>query len=59
MPKLSQEKFEEKLREHGVIALEEYVDSRLEIKLKCLNCGFEFSIKPTNFLYKKGKCPCP
>lgn len=59
MPALSQEKFNEKLQKFDLIALEEYKDSRIEIKLKCLKCGSEFKAKPTNFMYKKDKSPCP
>ena len=59
MPKLSQEQFNEKLQKFNLIALEDYKDSRLEIKLKCLNCGTEFVAKPLNFIYKENKKVCP
>ena len=59
MPKLSQEQFNEKIQKFNLIALEDYKDSRLEIKLKCLNCGTEFVAKPSNFIYKENKKVCP
>ena len=58
MPKLSQQQFNERLQKFNLIALEEYKDSRLKIKLKCLDCGIEFFAKPVNFIYKEAIKVC-
>lgn len=56
---LTHEEFVERLKKKhpNIQVLSEYVNSKVPIKVKCLNDGFEFSRRPDQLLRLKNGCP--
>lgn len=57
---MSPEKFEQRLKEEGnneYIPLSPYINYRKKIKIKHINCGYEYYVSPSHFFSSKSRCP--
>lgn len=52
--------WEKQLKELGngeYIALDKYISINEPVKVKHLNCGLSYYVRPSNFIYQRSRCP--
>ncbi len=54
---LSEDEVRKKFKEAGIELLSEYRNMNTKVKAKCLKCGYEWEVRPSNIL--KVGCSCP
>lgn len=56
-PNIKNELLKEKCKKEGYLLIEDYKGSKVKLKIKHLECGYEYEVTPYAFLKQGSRCP--